>query len=509
MFIQIARLCLFLALLLTPLSVGAEVKLPSLLSDNMVLQRGKPVPIWGKAAAGEKVNVKFAGQSLNTVADKNGDWSVILSPLAVGKPQDLNVCASNQVTLHNVLVGDVWLCSGQSNMGITVAQADNAKAAIASASNSSIRLFRVGQRIASEPGRDTKGSWSVCGPKSVFDFSAVGYYFGKELNQTLKVPVGLIDCSFGGTPIDAWVSRQCLEPLFNYRKELEKWDKIVRDYPQVKRAYVEKLVDWRELDRQAKSAGKPSSPPPQAPPDLAMMGRPASLFNGMIAPLIPLAVKGVIWNQGEADLGLAPKYRVLFPAMIADWRKRWLGAECPFYFVQLHNFVLPGQQPGRSHLAELREAQAAALVLPHTGMIVASDLGGSDLSIHYTNKQEVGRRLAQAVLSAEYGSGRPVLSPLVDSAVVDSDKIRLKFKYADGGLMAKAGQGLNGFSVAGADGKFLPAQAVASADTVVVTCPAVLRPAFVRYAWADNPNGNLVNGLGLPAAPFRTDKLSR
>ncbi len=374
MIIVLSRLFLLLALLLAPLSARADVKLPNLLSDNMVLQRGKPVAIWGKAAAGEKVSVKFAGQALSTIADKNGDWTVTLSPLAVGKPQDLNVSASNQITLHNVLVGDIWLCSGQSNMGITVAQADNAKSAIASANNSSIRLFRVGQLIASEPGRDTKGSWSVCSPQSAADFSAVGYYFGRALNQSLKVPVGLIDCSFGGTPIDAWVSKQSLEPLFNYRKELEKWDKIVRDYPQVKRAYVERLVDWRELDRQAKSAGKPSSPPPQAPPDLAKMGRPASLFNGMIAPLMPFAIKGVIWNQGEADLGLATKYRVLFPAMITDWRKRWLGADCPFYFVQLHNFVLPGQQPGKSHLAELREAQAAALSLPHTGMIVATDL---------------------------------------------------------------------------------------------------------------------------------------
>jgi sialate O-acetylesterase len=503
------RFCLLTALLLLPAAAKADVKLPALLGDHMVLQRGRSVPVWGKAAPGEKVVVKFAGQTLNAVADGKGDWSVKLAPLVVGEPQDLQVIAGNRVTVRNVVVGDVWLCAGQSNMGLTVAQANNAKQTIAAANNSSIRLFRVGRLIASEPSQDTRGSWSVCSSKSVADFSAAGYYFGRKINQALKVPVGLIDCSFGGTPIDAWVSRPVLEPLFNYRKELAKWDKIVADYPQVKRAYVEKLVDWREQERAAKAAGRPPTPPPQAPPALAMMGRPASLFNGMIAPLVPFAVRGVIWNQGEADIGLAPKYRVLFPAMISDWRKRWLGGDCPFYFVQLHNFVLPGQQSGRSHLAELREAQTAALGLSHTGMIVALDMGGSDLSIHYTNKQGVGDRLAEAVLSAEFGSGKAACSPTFDSATVESDKICLRFKHADGGLAGKGGQVLNGFAVAGPDGRFTAANAVVNADTVMVSSPSVPRPTFVRYAWADNPNGNLVNGLGLPAAPFRTDNLAR
>lgn len=389
-------------------------------------------------------------------------------------------------------------------MGLPVEAANDAAQEIARATNKLIRLFKVAELIASEPGSDTVGHWSVCAPQTVGKFSAAGYFFGREVNKALNVPIGLIDCTFGGTPIDAWISRPCLERFPNCKKELERWDKIVRHYPQDKRDYAEKLIEWREKARENAAAGKKPPAPPQPLLPLDKMGRPASLFNGMIAPVAPFAIKGVIWNQGEADVGLTAKYLLLFPVLIADWRAHWLEGDFPFYYVQLHNYMDRQAQPKESKLAELREAQKSALTLPHTGMVVAIDLGGKDNSIHYLNKQEVGHRLASAVLSSEYGQKVVAFGPTYESATVEGNKIRVRFKHAEGGLTAKEGQPLTGFAIAGPDHRFVWANATIDGDSVLVSSPQFDRPVAVRYAWANNPECNLINSAGLPAAPFRS-----
>ena len=635
------------------------MKLATVFGDNMVLQQAMPVPVWGTAKPGAKINVQFAGQQAETTADSNGDWRLNLKPLTASfDPQTLNARSSDgqSVSLKNVLVGEVWVCSGQSNMEWPVSRVAHAADEMAKANHPAIRLLSVARRVSSTPERDLPGSavWSVCSPETIPQFSAVGYFFGRKLRESLNAPVGLINSSWGGTVAEAWTSREGLTNEPSLRDIVEKYEKelpVLKERHAEWKAFVdaheektkdtqnigygkgwegekEPAGDWKDIavpgywqtsgydisgifwyrktvEIPAKWAGKelslaigatdksdvtyfnnekvggltmqetpdawcilrtykvpgrlvkagknviavrvhsnkfaggmtgpadamklscPSVPGdaplkldgqwrvaiettygkvefPKEPIGPGNQNSPSGLYNGMLAPLIPLAARGAIWYQGESNADRAVQYRTLFPVLIRDWRRIWGQKQFGFYFVQLANYMARAAEPCDSQWAELREAQTMTLALPETGMAVAIDIGdGGD--IHPANKQDVGLRLALAALHTTYGKKDVVPSgPLYKNAVRDGKTMRISFDYADG--LQKRGDRLTGFSIAGPDKKFVWADARIDGKTVVVSSPSVSDPAAVRYAWANNPDCNLYNAAGLPASPFRTDK---
>jgi sialate O-acetylesterase len=489
---------------LLELHVEADVKLPAIIGENMVLQQEMKLPIWGTAKPGERVTVSIGGQHVSTTADDNGRWMVELEPMKAGGPLEMTITGENRITLHNILIGEVWICSGQSNMQWPVSKAANAETEIAQANYPEIRLFTVKRVVAERPLSDTKGEWSECSPEAVKEFSAVGYFFGRRIHEELGVPVGLIHSSWGGTPAEAWTSRTALESDPEFKPILDRWAKILAEYPQAKQRYEKQLAQWKLEAEKAKAEGKPAPRKPQSPIGPDHPHRPAGLYNGMIAPLIPYAIRGVIWYQGESNVSRAYQYRKLFPAMIQDWRRSWEQGDFPFLFVQLANYGRRQPQPSESAWAELREAQLMALSLPKTAMAVIIDIGEAN-NIHPKNKQDVGGRLALAALAVAYGRDVVYSGPIYDSMSIEGDKIRIRFKHTDGGLVAKGEEGLKGFSIAGEDRKFVWAEARIENDTVVIWNDQVPHPVAVRYAWADNPECNLYNKAGLPASPFRTD----
>ncbi|MFA4945830.1 MAG: sialate O-acetylesterase [Lentisphaeria bacterium] len=447
----------------------AALRLPAILSDNMVLQADKPVRIWGWAPPGQAVTVKVGGQEKAATAGADGKWQITLAPLkAGGGPLEMTVAGGGAtLTVKNILAGEVWLCSGQSNMAVPLWEAANGAAEIRAATYPKLRLFLTRFHAPDQPADDLQGKWVECSPATAGGFSAVAYLFGRELHQALKVPVGLIQSAHGATAIENWISLAALQAEPSLKSIVER--------------HAEMPKDSKGWDPQL----------------------PTGLYNGEIAPLTPFALRGVIWYQGESNASRAAQYRTLFPVLIRGWRQAW-GEELPFYFVQLANLGPAPAQPGESDWAELREAQALALALPHIGMAVAVDIGEAG-NIHPKNKQEVARRLALWALDRTYGQKRVYSGPLYQAATVEGGKIRVRFNQVGGGLAAKGGP-LKRFAIAGSDRKFVWADAVIDGDSVVVASPAVSQPVAVRYAWANNPEGcNLYNQEGLPAAPFRTD----
>ncbi|MBI3830588.1 MAG: sialate O-acetylesterase [Planctomycetes bacterium] len=471
----------------------------------MVLQRGVKIPVWGKAEAGDEVTVTFSKQSVKATADKDGKWKAELEPLEAGGPFELTVAGKNTLTLKNVLVGDVWICSGQSNMEFAMSGAINAADEAAKADFPQIRHIKVPRVTALEPKDNIPtAKWDVCTPQTVPNFTAVGYFFARELHQELKVPIGLIHTSWGGTPAEAWTSREALEAEADLKIYNERADKMAEDFPKQKENYEKVLEKWKAAAEKAKADGKPEPKKPTAPAEPDKNPHRASvLYNGMLKPLVPGAFKGVIWYQGESNAGRSYQYRKLFPTMIQDWRKQWGAGDFPFLFVQLANFMARKPEPAESGWAELREAQTMTLSLPKTGMAVIIDIG-DEKDIHPKNKQDVGKRLALAAQAIAYGKDLEFSGPLYDSMAVENNAIRLKFKHLGGGLEAKGGD-LKGFQIAGEDKKWAWAQAKIDGETIVVSNEKVEKPAAVRYAWADNPECNLYNKAGLPASPFRTD----
>ena len=443
-------------------AVQADVRLPKIFGNHMVVQQQMPVKVWGWAEPGERVEVSLAGQTRAASADASGKWLVTLEPLPAGGPHKLIVQANNRIELEDVLVGEVWIGSGQSNMQWPVRRSMNAEEEIANARWPKIRLFTVARRIAETPQEDCEGEWLICSPETVGEFSAVLYFFGRKLHQELGVPVGLINSSWGGTVAEAWTSREALEGDEDFRPILERGAKF----------------------------------------DPKIPNQPAVLFNGMIHPLLNFAIRGVVWYQGESNCARAEQYQKLFPTLIQDWRKRWGLGDFPFYFVQLAPFRYRNADPRNA--AELREAQRLTLRLPNTGMVVTTDIGNVN-DIHPTNKQEVGRRLALWALAKTYGKTDLVYSgPLYREAKIEGNKIRIFFDHVDGGLVVK-GEELTHFQIAGADGEFKPAKAVIDGETVVVWNEEVANPVAVRFGWSDDAEPNLFNAAGLPASPFRTD----
>jgi sialate O-acetylesterase len=648
---------LLLCLSLLPEAAQATVRLPALVGSHMVLQRDKPVPVWGWAAPGEKVRVTFRNKTYAATApDAAGRWQATLPATPAGGPYTLTVKGQNTLELEDVLVGDVWLAAGQSNMEMQVKAGPlgyfqpiaNADQEIAAANFPKLRCLTVAQAMAYHPAPDitTKQGWQVCSPATVAEFSAVAYFFGRDLLQRYQVPIGLICSSWGGTSAEAWTSAEGLRTLPDFQaraadvaqrttrltdddQAFRQRQRAALNSPQFDQGYPPGGKPWsaadfdarawpemtlpgywetlpalksydgvvwfqKEVDLPAAAAGHPLTlslgrindtdsawfngvrvgstegynkdrryPVPAAlvragrnvvtvravdlgsnggiygePATLSLSGAglnvplagawhyqvgldpkdwpvspfpggpqntPTVLFNGMVAPLIPFSVKGVIWYQGENNTGRAAQYRTLFPALITDWRRHWNAPELPFLFVQLANFQAAAPQPGPSTWAELREAQAGALALPRTGMATAIDIGEAD-DIHPHNKQDVGHRLALAARHVAYGEKSLAYSgPTYAGMAVRGVEVRLKFANVGGGLLAKNASALQGFAVAGADQKFQWATAKIVGNEVVVQSDEVQSPVAVRYDWANNPNGNLYNKDGLPAVPFRTD----
>ncbi len=634
--------------------VLAKVTVPSLIGDNMMLQAGKKVRIWGWADPKESITVEFEKEKATAVADDKGHWQAFLGPLKSGGPFVLTIKGSNTLTIQNVLVGEVWVCSGQSNMEWPLVNTKGANEVIAQSNFPEIRLFTVPKKTSGTPLDDIDGHWVVATPEQVTTFSAVAYYFGRELYQKLKVPVGLIHTSWGGTPAEAWTSRQALSTP-ELQPILDRYDLSLKDAPDRKKTYEQQLADWvkknlytdegnkgeamgyadpktattdwqtmnlpqffetaglkidgatwvrKEITLPDSWAGKPAvlnlgaiddydttyfngqkvggvgietensytvQRRYQIPGELVKAGRnviavrvfdsageggfgsgemylapawadiapfslrgpwsykvesgltpkdpdwgsrpqaggpgnqnsPTVLYNAMLAPLFPYAVRGAIWYQGESNSGRAYQYRTLFPAMIRNWRESWGDNDFPFYFVQLANWQPLKPEPGESEWAELREAQALTMREPKTGMAVTIDIGETT-DIHPRNKLDVGHRLAVWALAKTYDQSVEFSGPLFKSLSTKGNEIRLKFDNASG-LKTSDGGPVKGFAIAGEDRHFVWAEARIDGDEIVVSSKDVAKPIAVRYAWADNPITNLYNKAGLPASPFRTD----
>ncbi len=629
-------------------SLFADVRLPELVGDNMVLQQNTKLPLWGWAAPGERVTVSFNGQQLSAKAGKDGKWTVTLAPVPAGGPFEMTIKGNNTINLRNILVGEVWLASGQSNMEWFLSSTvDNHVQEIAAANYPQIRLIDVRNTVAFRPKAEMESDgWKICSPETAGNFSAVAYFFARDLHQRYKVPVGLITSEWGGTPAEAWTSGEALKAFPEFSKQVAEMEndksdltKRIQEYNTQREAWLKAFgnrdrgylpggktwadadfdaagwprmqlpglweragglpdydgVVWyrKEIDVPADAAGKPltlhlaviddadttffngvqvgntdsynalrvySVPAelvkagrnviavrvvdtgggggihgdakefyadmggrqlplagewqyqsavdtrtmPRPPFTTALQNAPATLYNAMIAPLVPYAIKGVIWYQGESNAGRAYQYRTLFPAMIKDWRGRW-GYDFPFLFVQLANYMHDKDQPADYEWAELREAQAMALSLPNTGMAVTIDIGNPD-DIHPRNKQDVGLRLAAAAHKVAYGEKGVHAGPTYQSMTVEGNKVRVKFANVGSGLVVKDKYGyVRGFAVAGADKKFVWARGYPDGNDLILYSDEVQTPVAVRYAWSNNPDGNVYNREGLPAVPFRTD----
>lgn len=497
----------------------AEVALSGVFGDNMMLQRGLELPIWGTAAAGEQVTVTACGQSGSVTAGEDGRWSLRLDPIDIAVPFDICVTGTNEVIVHNVIMGDIWICSGQSNMVWTVANSVNGAEEVAAASYPQIRLCQVPRVTATEPTDQVATTWSECSPETVGGFSGIGYFFGRDLHLATGVPIGLISSNWGGTPIQAWMSAEKLAEFPTINDPLQaQWQAIIDAYPAAMEKYTsETLPAWEKQAAAAREAGTqpPARPRPPSGPDAPT--RPSNLYNAMIHPLIPFAIKGAIWYQGESNARIgtagAWDYRTLFPAMIADWRERWGQGDFPFGWIQLANYQPISEQPVESQWAELREAQSATLAVPNTGQGLAIDVGMAN-DIHPKDKQTPAHRLALWALATVYGHDVDYLGPTYESMTVEGDRIRLRFAGIDGDgrLHRRVTQNapypspLLGFQIAGPDRKWVWADARIERDSVVVWSDEVARPVAVRYAWSNNPVANLYDGSGLPAVPFRTDR---
>jgi sialate O-acetylesterase len=483
----------------------ADVRLPAIFSDHAVLLSGAEVPVWGWADAGEKVEVSFAGQTKSATPGADGKWMVKLDSLkADAKPQELTVKGKNTVAVKDVLVGEVWLGSGQSNMAMQVMRAKDFEAEKAAANLPNVRMFTEASGASDKAEEQGKGSWVVCSPETVGNFSATLFFCGREIHKSLGVPTGLINSSVGGTPIESWIApeAQAASPeLKAFFEETPKAEAKINIEAQ-KAKYEKDLAKWEEDAKQARAEKKPLPRKPQDPvAQRARKGNVGGLFNGKIAPLIPYAVRGMLWYQGEANTtdAKAPFYHAQLSLLVTDWRKRW-GGEIPFAWVQLPNFTRTGEG-----WPLVREAMLKTLALPKTGMAITIDIG-EQKNIHPVNKQEVGRRLSLWALSSVYGKKIESASgPLPAGHEVKGDKIVLKFTHADGGLKAKGGD-LTGFMVAGEDRHWKKAATTIDGDKVIVCSPEIAKPVAVRYAWQDWPECNLTNGAGLPASPFRTDE---
>ena len=486
--------------LLAPAFLRADVQLPKILGSHMVIQRDMPVHVWGWADPGEKVEVSFDGKSAEAVADRIGKWSASLAPHAAGGPFQLTVRGNNRITLDEVMVGDVWFASGQSNMEMPLkgfppdATINNGAAEIQNANQPRLRLLRIRKNASMIPLADYSDSWTTCTPETAAEFSAVAYFFGRSIANRENVTVGLIDSTWGGTPAEAWTSFEGLSSDASLMPVFAAWGNMVRGYtdmPQIR------LMEKREDEAAERAhAPKPKHPWRGSPESW----QPAGLYNAMVAPAIAYGIRGVIWYQGEANASAerAGLYQKLFTAMISDWRSHWREGNFPFLFVQLANFK------GGEYWPTLREAQRRTLALRNTGMAVTIDVGNPE-NIHPGDKQTVGERLALAARHIAYGEQLEYSGPVFRQAAPEGTRLRVYFDHAEG-LMAKNGVPAS-FEIAGEDHKYSPATAEIDGQTVVLNSQQVAAPRYVRYAWRDLPEANLYNGANLPASPFSSEEM--
>jgi sialate O-acetylesterase len=464
-------------------SLQAEVTLPHIFGEHMVLQAERDnVPVWGKAAPNEKVTVTLGDKSVETTAGADGKWIARLATPKAGGPFKLTVAGTNKIEFNDVLVGEVWVASGQSNMEWTVAQSLNPQEEAKTAEYPQIRMIKVQHHAAHNgPQDDVNATWVVCSPSSVPNFSAAGYFFAREIHKELKVPVGIISTNWGGTLCEAWTSRAGLESDPDFAPILERHKQFM----------------------EGRAKADPAKPQP------ALEGQPnhaSVLYNGMLHPVIPYGIRGALWYQGESNLGRAEQYGKLFPAMITDWRKLWGQGDFPFYFAQIAPYAY-NRMADTKQLPELWEAQLKAHALANTGMAATTDIGDVK-DIHPKNKQEVGRRLALWALAKTYGKSNVACEqPMYASMAVEGNKIRIKFKNSAGGLSTKENKPLTHFTIAGEDNMFVDAKAEIDGETVLVSCDAVAKPVAVRFGWSDTAEPNLYGKSGLPVCPFRTDSL--
>jgi sialate O-acetylesterase len=534
---------------LTPF-VRAEVKLNPLFSDHMVLQREIPVPVWGTAAPGEKVSVSFAGQNVEATADADGRWKAELKALpASAESRDLVVSGSNTLTVKDVVVGDVWLAGGQSNMASPMGSG-SAASALPDANDPLVRFFNVTKSVAAEPQTAVQGKWELTTPAAAKNFSSVAYFFARDIRKATGVPVAVISVPWGGTPIQTWMSLESIRKDPPAAKVLADWEKALAKYNEVKgkpelmEAYRTDMKDWEtnvgpafkaamaahnELVSAAKAAGQPvppaptiARPEPEQPDPMAMPSAskrpstPTISYNAMIAPLVPYGLRGIIWYQGEADGSRGLEYRALFPRLIEGWREKWGREDLPFLYIQLPGCYAENEPVATKGWAFVREAQFLTLKVPGTGMVVTSDIGDPK-DVHPDNKSFVGERLAKLARRAVYGEKIVASGPLYAGSETEGNSMRIRFTETGSGLAIGSApwvakgvaplptDRLMGFYIAGADKKWVEADAVIDKDTVVVSSPSVSAPVAVRYAWAAFPRANLYNKEGLPASPFRTD----
>jgi len=456
-------------------SVYGKVKLPAVFSDYMVLQQKTNAAVWGQAAPGKTIELSntWSRKRYTVKADEAGNWKIMVATPSYGGPYAMTISDGEPLVLMNIMIGEVWICSGQSNMEFPMSgwtKVVNAEKEIADAKYPNIRLLQVKQQNSNVPLTDVKVThegWTPCIPQFIPEFSAVAYFFAREIYKKTGIPIGLIHTSWGGTVIEAWTSANTMRTMPDFAAALVKVQEAAK-------------VDTIDYTREKAN-------------------RPTALYNAMINPFIQYSIRGAIWYQGENNAPRAHQYRMLFPALIKDWRAQWKLGDFPFYFVQLANYALGDGT--EFAWAELRDAQLQTLILPNTGMAVTIDVGEAG-DIHPKNKQDVGKRLALIALANTYGKNIAYSGPLLKSYKVLGDKIKLKFDHTDGGLVAKGGKELTGFRIAGKDQKFYPAKAVLKGNHVELSSSDVSEPMVVRYAWANNPICNLYNGAGLPASPF-------
>lgn len=487
-FIQFAT-TLALVVSWLPTTARSEVSVPNIFSSHMVLQQAQKNRVWGKASPGEEVTVKIEKQSLKATANKEGLWEVTLEPLPVGGPYEMTIKGKNEVKLEDILVGEVWICSGQSNMQWSINASNDPDLQRLAAKFPKLRMINFPQVGSQEPIWTHERYWEVCTPETVGKFSAVGYFFGRQLHQTLDVPVGMINNAWGGSSCESWINREVLAADPQFKPLMDRWAGMEKSFADLSNNKEANEQQNKQLETQMKGNA-----------------RPGNIYNGVLKSHLGYGIRGAIWYQGESNASRAYQYRELFPLMISNWRKEWHQGDFPFYWVQLADFQAEKPQPGDSTWAELREAQTMTMnKLPNTGEAVIIDIGeGKD--IHPKNKVDVGLRLARWALANQYGIKVPFHSPQYKSLEKAGNKVVLTFDHIDQGWRPFDVAAPRGFAVAGEDKKFVWADAKIIEDNKIeVSSPDIESPVAVRYAWADNPVCNMYSGAGLPLTPFRTD----
>ncbi|WOO41482.1 sialate O-acetylesterase [Rubellicoccus peritrichatus] len=460
-------------------NAAAELRLAAVISDGMVLQQGLPVRLWGSGSPGASIMLKLGPEKATATVGQDGKWQCELPALRDGGPIALEIASGNErLSVGDILVGEVWLCSGQSNMHWPLKKSANAKSVIAAADNTEIRFFTVAQNASVEGEPSLEGKWEVCQPDSAAEFSAIAYYFGKQLHESLDVPVGLIGSSWGGTAAAPWTAPEAFE-----------------GHPQLGYLAKTRSGNLRKASKQIAAGQEPKG----------TQRIPGVLYDNMIRPLVFFGLRGVIWYQGESNVKQASQYAVLFPTLIESWRSAWGRQDLPFLFVQLPNYREKQSGPKGSQWAELRESQFKTLELPNTGMAVTIDIGEAN-DLHPKNKKDVGERLARIALHDVYGIDvkGPATGPLFSACDIKGNEVVVSFDYAEGGLKTIDGMAPKAFAVAGQDGQFVSADARIENNTVIVSSSEITSPVAVRYAWEGNPEVNLVNQANLPASPFRS-----